>query len=150
MAGGGQKANKLAENVLQRRDYLPCPEGKDRAFSEKWHRITRDYPADYFRVSDSEILEQYVDLCVRKADIEQLIDDEGYVVDTPTGTKANPMLAVLSQMSKDVLATARALRIGPNTRLQMTQVPKPPVVAPTKPEGAPPKVRRLRLAGVED
>lgn len=150
MAAGGQKPNKLMETVLRPGDYLPCPNGKSVDFLEKWHRITRDFPADYFRASDTEILAQYVDLCLRKSEIEHILDDEGYVVDTPTGTKANPMVQVLSQLSKDVLASARALRIGPSTRLQMSQVPKVPAAAPTKPDGASAKVRRLHLAGVDD
>lgn len=145
----GRKTNEVVSNVLGIKDYLQCPEGHSFEFQEIWKRVVRDYPAEHFRVSDTELMEQYVDAEMQRKSVAQMLTEEGYVVDTPQGTKPNPLVSVQTQLASQVRACARMLRLGPNSRIQASQVPKSPARQPAPSAPVESGKRVVRLAGVE-
>jgi hypothetical protein len=150
MSNMGTKSNKLFTSALNPGSYLPCPPGKSEAFRQLWDETVRDYPPDYFRVSHKPLIRQYVQAELQLRDVSDRMDNdpEGYVVETPQGTKPNPLISIQSSLATQVMSCAKVLRVAPISQSQSTQVPKTPeqapVAAPT--EGK----RRLKIAGVVD
>lgn len=144
----GSKPNKLFVNALEEKSYLSCPPGVDNDFKELWYRIVNDFPHDYFRASDTDMLVQYVEAEIQRREVAAQLKEEGYVVDGVKESKANPLVAVQAQLATQVRACARMLRLAPSARTQSSQVPKTPSKAPEAPATA--AKRKLRLAGVVD
>lgn len=141
---GGQKPNKVVANAMQG-DTMACPPGQTPEFIAVWQRMVEDFPADYFRESDRDVMTVYCRTVVQYADVSRQLDDEGFLVETTTGTKQNPLVAVQTQLSGTLSTYARMLRVTPISRVQNTQVPKTPALK-TAVEETP--RRGLRLAGV--
>lgn len=148
MSNMGPPSNKLLSNVLELREYLPCPADADGDFRSLWYATVRDYPADFFRTSHIPLMRQYVATELQLREVTTTLNVEGFVVDTPLGSKPNPLLAVQTSLATQVRACAKDLRISPSAQRQLSQVPKAPAKAPAAPEGT--GRRRLKIAGVED
>jgi phage terminase small subunit len=115
-----------------------------------WEEIVHDYPPDYFRNSHKALVRQYVTAELQLREVSALLesDIEGYVVETPQGTKANPLISTQAALASQVRSCARAIRVAPSAQMQSSQIPKTPARAPTA--IAKPGRRRLRIAGVEE
>ena len=60
----------------------------------------------------------YCKLAVRFEEMERRIDEEGYVVESSGGPKANPLIGSCSSIARQMTTMARSLRITPSSRMQ--------------------------------
>jgi P27 family predicted phage terminase small subunit len=114
-------------------------------FIAVWKRVVNDFPPDYFRESDRDVMTVYCRTVCQYEVAARDLEAEGFVIETPTGSKQNPLVAVQTQLSGTLSTYARMLRITPVSRHHNTQVPKTPALKPAVEEG--PR-KGLRLAGV--
>lgn len=71
--------------------------------------------------ADAEILAAYCDATVRVKTLAKQIDDQGYVVESPQGVKANPLVAVHQNYLRIQMSHAEKLGISAAARAKLAR-----------------------------
>lgn len=93
------------------------PPGLSEAAAVRWRQIVGALPADYWRPSDLDLLEQLVIEEQYVRDCDALISEHGRLVTGATGALvSNPAVVQRRGHMATILAIQRALRLPPSTR----------------------------------
>jgi len=147
MAGVGRKPNQIDVKVLQPGVVLtPPPTLEGRALAI-WQETVNDFPADYFRASDTVSLQMYCVMAAQMEDVTRRLALTGFTLAGMKGEiRENPLVGVQTKIAARLHALARSLKLSPASRMQSSQVP--PMDKRKRPEATDTVGWRPRIAGV--
>lgn len=125
MAGGvGRKPNQIEAKVLQPGNVLVPPSMLEGRALAVWQETVNDFPADYFRVSDTVSLQMYCIMAAQLEDVSQRLALTGFVLAGADGNiRENPLVGTQTKIAARLHALARSLKLSPASRMQSSQVP---------------------------
>lgn len=121
----GYAGGKLAAQAIAGKGgHLMPPPGATAEFVRLWKVTVEDYPPEHFREGDRIALEAYIELSLTLRALQEQMKGEPLMIDGPHGTKANPILSSIAQISGKVIQFARSLRLTPSARIQTNATPR--------------------------
>lgn len=98
--------------------FFPHPDGMSEDAAELWRNIVGAHPHGYFQAGDVPLLRAYCDESVRRNRAEQMLAEQGEVIETASGAlKRNPWHEVLVNSNNSLSQLATKLRLCVNSRI---------------------------------